>query len=242
MRLTLLTVLDGSPDAGEAELRSTLQRHGIEGDAVVETLQEKEKTSTAILRAVKHLDAAMLALDSRGHGALRHLVHGSVALELLRDAGMPLMLTGPNVEPLPPKGTPYGMVICHDGSEAANAAPKQLAGLLEGRPVRVTLLRVHEHEPAGRDNEAARARATAELQEARDLLPATLEVEPVVREIVRGGGVDTAIVETARERGALAIAMSTQGHNPRRHVLAGSVALTMLGRSTLPLILAPAEV
>ena len=64
------------------------------------------------------------------------------------------------------------------------------------------------------------------------------EVSPPdhVREIPVGGGVDTAIMEVADEARCDAIAMSTHGASARHHVLMGSVAMSVLGRSHLPLI------
>jgi nucleotide-binding universal stress UspA family protein len=67
-----------------------------------------------------------------------------------------------------------------------------------------------------------------------------MSVETLVREIPLGAGVDTTIIETAQELGAHAIAMSTHGHSAGRHVVMGSVAMLLLGRSPLPLLLARA--
>jgi nucleotide-binding universal stress UspA family protein len=62
-----------------------------------------------------------------------------------------------------------------------------------------------------------------------------------LREIPIGGGIDTAIMEVAAEVGAHAIAMATHGTSARHNVLMGSVAMSILGRSRLPLIVARAE-
>ena len=243
--LVLLQVSeDAEADAGRAaaDATATLRRLGIDGEVVVEAQEAEEDTAAAILRVADRLDAAVLAIDSRGHGAMHHALHGSVALDLLRTASLPLLVSGPNLEPPAPEAAPYRVVATSDGSPASAEVLRRLASLGADGGIAVTLLRVHEHEPGGRDNEAAMQACRDELESARRLLPASLSVDSVLREIPLGAGVDTAIIETAQELGAHAIAMSTQGHSAPRHVVMGSVAMLLLGRSPLPLLLARAEV
>jgi nucleotide-binding universal stress UspA family protein len=243
-RVTLLDVIDSGEDAGrvEAGLQATLSRLGIEGEAVAEQADKDEKVAHAILRIARAKDAAVLALDSRGHGALRHVLHGSVALDLLKETDRLLLVSGPNVDPPPPRAVPYRLLIANDGSPASEAVLRGLSPLLAPGRFEATLLRVHEHEPGGHDDVAAMSACERELAQARQLLPASLAVTTLVREIPRGAGVDTAIIEKALEVNAQAIAMSTHGISARNHVLMGSVATTMLGRSVLPLLLARSEV
>jgi nucleotide-binding universal stress UspA family protein len=237
------------PDENEANgglardaASATLARQSIDGEVLIEAREGRENTSGAVLRVAERLDAAVLAIDSRGHGALRHVLHGSVALDVLRTASLPLLVSGPSLELPAPEASPYRVVVTSDGSDASGAALRALGALAGDGGFEITLLRVHEHEPGGADDAAAVQACREELEAARALLPAGLSVETVVREIPRGAGIDTAIVEKAQELGAHAIAMSTHGHSARRHVVMGSVALTLLGRSPLPLLLARAEV
>ena len=243
-RLTLLSVLDRSQVDGrtEAELRATLARLGIDGDVRAERQDDGESTAVTILRVARQMDAACLALDSRGYGAIRHVLHGSVALDLLQNAGLPLLVSGPNLEHEAPGAQPYRIVAANDGSPASEAVLRALSPLLEPGRFAVTLLRVHEHEPGGRDDAAAMQACRDDLTRARGLLPGDVDVETLVREIPRGAGIDTAIIEKALELNAHAIALSTHGLSASRHVLMGSVATTMLGRSPLPLILARSDV
>jgi nucleotide-binding universal stress UspA family protein len=243
-RVALLQVFESGEDAAEVEtaLRSTLTRLAIGGDTVAEKAIAGEKVSAAILRVARDIDATVLALDSRGHGALRHVLHGSVMHDILRETDRLLLVSGPNADPPPPEAAPYRVLVANDGSPAAEAILRALAPLLPPKAFEVTLLRVHEHEPTGHDDAAAMAACERELAQARGLLPASLAVSPVVREIPRGAGVDTAIIEKALEVNAQAIAISTHGISARNHVLMGNVATTMLGRSPLPLLLARSEV
>ena len=239
--LILVQVTDG-PEADAERARTgaayAVQRLGAEAEVVIEAREADERTADALLRVAGRLDAAVLAMDSRGHGALRHALHGSVALDVLKTASLPLLVSGPNLEPAGREATAYRVVATSDGSAASEALLRELGALSEA--IEVTLLRVHEHEPGGMDDEAAVQKCREELETARRLLPESMKVEIVVREIPRGAGVDTAIIEEAQELGAHAIAMSTHGHSARRHVVLGSVALTLLGRSPFPLLLARA--
>jgi len=241
--LLLLEVHDASQPNGvraESEAASTLARLGIVGEILIEGPQPGEKTAQAILRVVTQRDAAALAIDSQGHGALRHALHGSVALDVLKAADLPLLVSGPSLDLPSSEASTYRLVATSDGSRASEALLRALGALDAG--IEVLLLRVHEREPAGRDDAAAVQKCQDELETARQLLPASMSVQTAVREIPRGAGVDTAIVEEANKFGAHAIAMSTHGHSARRHVVMGSVAMTLLGRSPLPLLLVRSEV
>jgi nucleotide-binding universal stress UspA family protein len=241
--LVLLQVAEGAEtDIGRAagDAADTLERLGIEGEVLAEARQAEEETAAAILRVADRLGAAVLSIDSRGHGALRHALHGSVAMDVLKTASLPMLVSGPNLELPAAEAAPYRIVATSDGSPASEAVLSRLAGLAANGGIAVALLRVHEHEPGGRDNEAALRTCREQLETARRMLPASLSVDVVVRDIPLGAGVDTAIIETAQEVGAHAIAMSTHGHSARRHVVMGSVAMTLLGRSPLPLLLARA--
>jgi len=241
--LLLLTVLDGSPGAEpEGALRATLARLGLSGDVRAEAPDPRRKAAQVILDVCHEVNATALAIDSRGHGALRHALHGSVALDILGSADLPLLVSGPDLEPVLAQPEPYRIVIISDGSSASRAILSAVGSLGAAERLQVTLLRVHQHEPGGRDNAAAVRECEDSLAEARQQLPASMAVETRVREIPLGAGVDTAIIEAAQRLGAHAIAMSTHGYSARRHVVMGSVAMTLLGRSPLPLLLARAEV
>jgi nucleotide-binding universal stress UspA family protein len=241
--LTLLQVMDGPRDDAErarADAAAALSRLGIEGEVLVEAGEAGERTADAILRVAAAYGASVLAIDSHGHGALRHALHGSVALDVLKTAKLPLLVSGTNLELATREAAPYRIVATSDGSPASEASLRSLSSLL-GEGFELTLLRVHEHEPGHLDDAAAVQACREELEAGRRLLAPWLSVNTLVREIPRGAGVDTAIIETAQEAGAHAIAISTHGHSARRHVVMGSVAMTLLGRSPLPLLLTRAE-
>lgn len=223
-----------------AELSQALQRAGVEGRVLLESTARGEDVADALLRVAREQGAGMLALTSRGHGALRHALFGSVAMELVRRSTLPVMAGGDSLGLANRPDGPYRLLVTSDGSHASGAIVHALRPVLITPDFHVTLLRVfgpntHEGDPE----------VKAGMEQLR-LLASQLEGRgPVVETRARPGvpvlAVDTAIIETAREIGAGAIALSTFGYNVRRHLIAGSTATLLLGRSPLPLILARAE-
>jgi nucleotide-binding universal stress UspA family protein len=223
----------------QEELRGVLTRMGIaNAEARVETLREGEKVADAILRVASECE--VLAMDTRGHSALAHVLQGSVALAVLAGTRVPLLVTGPRAEPAPAASDRYRLVITNDGSPASEEVLRELGPVLEGGQFQVTLLLVHERAPGGQDDSAQVKAEAAHLESLRGKLPASVAVDTFVREIPRGGGIDTAIIEEAQRLNAHAIGISTHGHSARRHLIMGSTAMTLLGRSPLPLIVSKA--
>jgi nucleotide-binding universal stress UspA family protein len=224
--------------ATESELNEILSNAGISGEVLAAMLQEEEDTAQAILRHSG--DAAMIAMDTRGYGALHHLLQGSVALEVLARTSLPVMLTGAEVLDAGEPQAVYRILATSDGSPASTDVLKALAPLLTPGRFAVTLLRVHEMKP-GEDDPAVLRQIQDNLDSLRAIFPPGLALDTKVRNIVPMGGIDTAIIEEARHLGAKAIATSTHGTSAARHLLAGSTALLLLGRSPLPVIMARAQ-
>lgn len=223
----------------ESEMRNDLKRYGVEGEARVIVAPEDEEAAHALLR--ESSAGVLLAMHSRGRGGIARFLHGSVALGVLKDVDMPVMLGGPDLLPPPANGETYRLLVTTDLSTDADHGLRQIAPLLELGNFHVTLLYVHLHAPGGVDNEAERARHEVELAGKRQLLPAAVPVDTLLREIPIGGGVDTAIIEVADQVGAQSIAMATHGYSASHHLLMGSTAMSILGRCHLPLIVARAK-
>jgi nucleotide-binding universal stress UspA family protein len=220
------------------EAAEAMRRSGIDGTASCIVGGEEKGVGDTLL---EHTAAAsVVAMHSRGRSGLGRLLHGSVALDVLKAIDQPVLLGGPELL-APPTGDGYRLMITTDLSPDSEQCLRALAPLLEATDVEVTLLFVHFHAPQGIDNEAERAKNEAALTAKRALLPASTSVDVRVREIPIGGGVDTAIMEVADEAGCHAIAMSTHGASARHHVLMGSVAMSVLGRSHLPVLVVRAK-
>jgi nucleotide-binding universal stress UspA family protein len=220
----------------EGEVRADLQQFGVTGDVHAVIADKDETPAQALMR--RAADGLVLAMHSRGRGSLARILQGSVAMAVLKEISQPVMLGGPELLPPAPVSDTYPLLVTTDLSPDADQVLRAISPLLEMGKFQVTLLYVHFHAPGGVDNEAERAQRQAELEQKRTLLPASVPVEPVLREIPIGAGVDTAIMEVAQTAGARAIAMSTHGTSARHNLLMGSVAMSILGRSRLPLIVA----
>lgn len=218
----------------EGELQHELQRGGLQGEAVIDISGRDEDVVSAILR--NSGDASILAMNTRGKGVIANILQGNTALGVLGKAVLPVMLTGPEILGPQIAGDTYRLLITTDCSEDSNDVLRALSALLEARRFKVTLFFVHEHAPGGTDNEAEVKAFEAAMQTQREILPASVDVELSMREIPRGGGVATAILEAARDLDADAIAMSTHGQGARRHAIMGSTAMAVLGRAPVPVI------
>ena len=238
-RLALLHVLDdASEEASVAEdCATSLRNDGIEGTVLTTLKRDGESIPQAIVRAAREHDATMIAMDTRGHGALHHAIHGSTALEVLSLTGLPVLLTGAELADTPAT-EPYRIVVTTDGSPASRDVMRALGPVLTPDGFAVTLLQVHERDPDAAAEAAQVAEIEAQLNDERAFFVEGLAIDTMVREIARLGGVDTAIIEVARQLGASSIAMSSHGTSAQRHLFAGGIALTLLGRSPVPVLMA----
>ncbi|WBL37426.1 universal stress protein [Tepidiforma flava] len=220
----------------EEELRAALAAHGVPGEPLVVERRWGEDVPKAIRRAAADLGASLIAMASRGTGAIRHAVFGSVAMGVVGSAGVPVMtLTG--CPPAPAREGPYHLLITSDGSPDARSIFPALAPLLQPGRVRVTLLEVAVMRALETEAEA-KLRTLPALEALRPRLPAGLETAYHIPVVPPGAGIDTAIIEAARELGADAVASATHGHSARRHLIAGSTALGVARLSPVPVILA----
>ena len=251
--LTLVRVLDPRTDAaGEVaphleealervrarwrdELAGVLAARAISGGVHVAERKWGEDVPATIHRAADELGATLLAMDSRGTGAIQHALFGSVTLGVISKAGLPVMTLG-GCPPLPGYDGAYHLLITSDGSADARSVLTGLAGVLAPGGIRVTLLEIAIMKALEPEAEAE-ARALASLQPLIDRLPPGIEAEAVARVVPPGAGVDAAIAAAARELRADAIASATHGHSARRHLVAGSTALGVVKLAEVPVIL-----
>lgn len=219
----------------EADLRAALERAGIEGDVHVIERRWGEDVPRAIHRAADDLGAALLAIHTRGAGAIRHAVLGSVAMGVVAAADLPVM-TLAGCPPAPVGAGPYHLLVTTDGSPDSRSVLPAIAPLLVPGRVRVTLAEVVVMRALETEAEA-KARALPALEALRPRIPAGVEVAYHLPVVPPGAGIDTAIIEAARDLAADAVACATHGHSARRHLVAGSTALGVVRLAPVPVIL-----
>ena len=241
LELALTRIYEGgsaAPDDGERvkELHAALGECGATGRPIVAWRQDGEDTASAIARVAAEAGASLIAMDSRGVGAVRHAVFGSTAINVLRKSGCPVFVTGPAAGPAA-RAEGYHLAITTDGSPASRSAFVKLGPLLEASCLPVSVIGVYVPELADAPLTIELERREATCRAAAAMLPGC--ITPSVR-VVRGEEFERtehAIIRAAHEAGANAIAMGTHGRGRSLHLFLGSVALGTVERSDLPVIL-----
>jgi nucleotide-binding universal stress UspA family protein len=236
--------ISDAADAVAERWREGLALHlrtiGIEAEPSVEIVGRKESVSDTIVRLCREVQPVVVAMNSRGGGALRHLLIGSTALAVLGKVDVPVMLTGPRAE-TPPAASEYRIAITSDATDAAVAAVSRFASMFAGTAVQASLLGVYS--PAFGDDDPMQEMgdARSHLEKLRDRFSADTHLRT---EVVNAEGYEStahAIVRGAAGIGASAIGMATHGHSMIRHLVAGSTAMGVLKQSPLPVLLVPAD-
>jgi len=256
--LVLLRVLDPQRDAPRSkgvpahkrvkpivsvwtdELRVTLDAFSIVGEPIVDVMRRGEKVHDAIARVADDAGAQMIAMSSRGAGAIRHALIGSVAARLIGSAGLPVLTAGPLVG-RPRKARQYKILATIDDSTASRDVLDAIGSYMERSSIKLFLLRVYVPTVGDRGERAEMADCRKQLRELRNELASGVSARAMVSHLEGLDRLDSVIPQTAEKIGANAIAMATYGHSAGRHLLVGSTALGVLARSRAPLILARAE-
>lgn len=218
------------------DLQTLIDSFGIPGESAVAIQQEGERTHDAILRVAQETGAKMVAIASRGSGAVRHALLGSVALGVVGCSTLPVFTAGPLIQ-APHRNRSYRLLAATDGSAASEQIFEALRPFLRAPGLSVTLLRVYVPTAGDRGDRIELADCRQQVKEIRDrFLPPTARGR-----VVKASGLHLAehvILRQAEQLSVNAIAMSTHGHSARHHLIAGSTALAVLAHSSVPVILA----
>lgn len=226
-------------EALEQGMDRLLETASVSGETHAEPLLKGESVPQAILRFAAQTDTSLIAMDSRGHGALRHALLGSVAMEVIAHSPLPVMVTGSEIGPVDVKDS-YVIVATTDCSSASEQVFHALEAIWALPQVSVALTNVYVPALADRGDQAevqGRYELLADIQ--RRLLSGA-RCELIVRRARDLTMPESLVLDTARDMKASTIAMSTKGHSAKRHVVLGSFAAAVLGRSPLPVILVKA--
>ena len=223
----------------QAELEQVLAVREAGGKVHIAHRVHGEETPDTVLNAARSLGASVIALHSHGAGKLRRAFVGSIAMEVLKKAEHPLLVSGPESQP-PHNHDPYHVFFAFDGSPAGDAALDRIGPVVEQAKARVTMFQATLPTPhaVGNPTDAAAARQHLEGLAGRYGGPG--EVGIGVGEAPAPAAIPELVIEEARAVGANAIAMSTHGHSARYQIAAGSVAVGVVSRSPMPVLLARA--
>lgn len=224
--LVLMTSPTTLSCGADAAVPGWLQDVALTTDAeCVETVVTAVNEPVEGVRALidTHADAVVV-MTTHGRGVLGSAVLGGVAQEIIHAADVPLLLVGRACAPSLSWAGP--VLVCHDGSTAADAALLPAATWADALGVPLEL--VHVFHPL----DVATAEAPAEtIQEALDALgPGT------IAHVVRNYRPADAIQDVAQRRGASVVVMSTHGRTGLARITLGSVAMGVVRHSVCPVL------
>lgn len=236
----LVEAIEAVKGTWREEMERALAAHGVEAETSIPLRLHGEELDDTVLRAAHEVEASIIAIGTQGSSILRRTLLGSLAVGVLRKTEVPLLLTGPAVEP-PSRGGAYRVLFTSDGSPAAEAALPVFAPIFTAARAEVTLFQAVPPLTGISGGPVDVAPARARLDELAGSLGegvrSTVEVT-AIRTAAEAAG---AILARAAARGVDVIAMSTHGHSARHHVLAGSVAMEILQKSPRPVLVARAR-
>ena len=219
-------------------------------DAEAHALQGKPKAWPTLLAKADAIDAAVLVIGSRGQGAVKSALLGSVSSGLLHHARRPVLVVPPTQ-----KQAPAGpALIAFDGSDASRAAITAAAHLLAvreavietvwipysgvaaggviGAPVAVASRAVDEL-----DKRVAADATEAAHEGARLAAAAGLEARAETSEAA--GPVWCSLRDSAEAHGSPVIVVGSRGRGPFASSVLGSVSSALVHDARLPVLVVP---
>jgi nucleotide-binding universal stress UspA family protein len=189
--------------------------------------------------------ADLVAMSTHGRSGLGRWIYGSVAEQVLRQSEVPVLLVPAACDrdwsDVPPK-RPRRVIVPLDGSALAEEALAPAQDLARALGAGLFLLRAVEppHQAYAQGYSYVAFNPEGELGEAARYLGAVAgQLRAAGFTAETGSLVASAastIVEVARKRNALAIAMATHGQGGLARLLLGGVATGVLHRTHVPLL------
>jgi nucleotide-binding universal stress UspA family protein len=222
------------------ELVGRIQASGgeVEGSHLVVGRPDAE-----IIAQAEEIGAGLIVVGSRGFGAIRRALTGSVSDSVVRHAHCPVMVVrgGPVV-------FPTRILLATDGSEEANLAASTAIDVSKSTDSELHVVYAepvpYAYEFAASEglspdlptsiNEAARERARTKLDEqVQRLREAGGEI---VEAHARAGHPDTEILGLAGKLGAGLVVVGSRGLGPLKRALMGSVSDSVVHHSACPVL------
>jgi len=214
-------------------LAGTLRARGVRATSSTSS----EEPSGAICTRAQQISADLVALGTRGHTGLAHVVFGSVA-ERVAQLAKCAVLTAHAESPGP---SAYRCVLVPtDFSPDSDAALAWARGLVARTGGKIVLLHAYDL-PQIALTGSALAAATVEKALADSSRQRMAELRETLRDVdvethVSAARPDPAIFDTAERVHADAIAMGTRGRTGLSHVFLGSTAERVIRRARMPVI------
>lgn len=220
---------------GRARLDELVGRLETSGGEVGEAHFRVGSPAAEIVAQAEEVGAGLVVLGSRGLGAMRRALMGSVSDSVVRHAPCPALVV--RGEPL---AFPTKILLATDASEEANLAASVAAELAKGTDSELHVVHVGSAVPmflAATEEEPARmareARSTLDEQVRR----IKAGHETVAQAHLRFGGAPEEIVALAEDVGAGLIVMGSRGRGGIRRALMGSVSERVVRHAHCPVMI-----
>jgi nucleotide-binding universal stress UspA family protein len=238
------------PDVEEerAELRRFIA--SAAGTPSVELVVETADTCPEILRQAIDRKVDLIVMGTHGRSGLSHVLLGSVAEKIIRNASCPILVVPPHAAEVEGVGAAVfkRIVYATDFSKSSDAALNHALALAQEADARLTLLHAIEfpqalHDvalPRGAEVDRLHAAAEAEyLRRLRALVPAQARMYCNVATRVNEGKPARAILAVAADERADLIVMGVQGRGAMDVMVFGSNAHAVIREAPCPVLVVP---
>jgi nucleotide-binding universal stress UspA family protein len=217
---------------GRARLDELVERLEASGGAVGGAHFRVGSPAAEIVAQAEELGVGMVVLGSRGLGAMRRALMGSVSDSVVRHAPCPALVVRGESLAFPTK-----ILLATDGSEEANLAASTAAELAKGTDSELHVVHVGSFVPtflAATEEEPGQA--AREARKTLDDEVGRIEAADgtVAQAHLRFGGAPEEVVALAEEVGAGLIMMGSRGRGGIRRALLGSVSERVVRHAHCP--------
>jgi nucleotide-binding universal stress UspA family protein len=245
-RVILTRVMSDEDGDDESDVRSYLHyaagRLNYSG-VPVETLVRRGDASAQILAAAHQYGAELVVMSTHGRSGPGRWLYGSVADEVLRSVGIPLVLLPPAAQPELAEGRPLRILVPLDGSALSEAVLGPARDWAERLRAELVLVQVVLWPPYtfGEGAEllvldSDEMRVQAEQYLAQVAAQWRTDKLTIHCRALLGRPIASTIAQVAAEEHIDLIAMATHGRSGMGRLVLGSVATGTLQRADVPLL------
>jgi len=232
--LALLRVADDAKE--QAEAQKYVERLAADAGATALCKVAQGSVATAIREEAKRVPGTLLGISSHGRSGARQALFGSVALEVLRGLGTPLIAFRPPAQGVVKLSRVSRVVLPLDGSALSESIIPEAATLARWLGARIVV--VSAIDPAVTLDPEVRA---GDVQESGYVNTKARQIRDTYGidsgfEVLHGDPKEV-IPMFVRGIGDAMLAMTTHGHTGLRGVITGSVAAHCLRDSGVPVFL-----
>ena len=228
-------------DASDEVMACFASAAGGHAGVPLEILVESGTPAAEILARAKSLAPDLIVVGTHGHGGFQHLLLGSVAEKVLRQAACPVLTVPPRTRTT--STLPFKRILCPvDFSDSSRSALDVALSLAKESDADLTILHVLEWPDALPPNPPV---PTLEYRDAAERGVKTMLAQlvpdadrqrchPTIR--IGEGKAYREILEVATDGPADLIVMGVQGRNPLDLMLFGSTTNQVVRRATCPVL------